>query len=338
MAFQKAVRTAKRAKIALDGPSGSGKTATALRLARGLAGPDGKVAVIDTERGSASLYAGRFGGEWDKDDELPDFSPKTLMDRLREAERLGYAAVVVDSLSHFWMGTGGELEMVDAAKKRSRSGDGFGAWKEVTPVHNELIQCILTLKTHIVCTMRTKTEWVVEQVQRGDKMVNTPRKIGLAPVQRDGMEYEFDLSMNMDNATGVVSKTRLEVTPLGAVFKEPGEALGEKIAAWLSGAPPPAAPPASVPTPAATPKKPALVVEVREGETEETARERTIYETAVELIGKANSLAQVDKVVASAKGKIGEREAALDTIGWDRKKYLQAPAWLDGPAEPGAAG
>jgi hypothetical protein len=141
---------------------------------------------------------------------------------------------VVDSLSHFWMGTGGELEMVDAAKKRSKSGDGFGAWKEVTPVHNELIQCILTLRAHVICTMRTKTEWVIEQNERGK---NAPRKVGTAPVQRDGMEYEFDLSLSMDGATGVVSKTRLEVAPLGTVYKEPGEALGEKIAAWLAGAP-----------------------------------------------------------------------------------------------------
>lgn len=248
MAFKKAVRTAKRAKIALDGPSGSGKTATALRLARGLVGPEGKVAVIDTERGSASLYAGRFGGEWDKDDELPDFSPKTLMDRLREAERAGYGAVVVDSLSHFWMGAGGELEMVDAAKKRSKSGDGFGAWKEVTPVHNELIQCILTLKAHVICTMRTKTEWVIEQNDRGK---NAPRRVGVAPVQRDGMEFEFDLIGDMDAATLVVAKTRLEVVPLGAVFKEPGEALGEKIAAWLADAAP--APVPEAPKPVAAP-------------------------------------------------------------------------------------
>lgn len=246
MSFRKAVRAAKRAKIAIDGPSGSGKTATALRLARGLAGPDGKVGVIDTERGSASLYAGRFGGEWDVDDELPDFSPKGLMERIRAAETAGYAALVVDSLSHFWMGAGGELEMVDAAKKRSRSGDGFGAWKEVTPIHNELIQCILTSRLHIVCTMRTKTEWVVEKNDQGK---NAPRKVGTAPVMRDGMEYEFDLYLMMDQASGVVSKTRLEAAPLGATFREPGEELGAKIAAWLASgaivAPAPAPQPAT---------------------------------------------------------------------------------------------
>lgn len=234
MSFKKAVRTAKRAKIALDGPSGSGKTATALRLARGLAGPDGKVAVIDTERGSASLYAGRFGGEWDVDDDLPDFSPKALMDRMRAAEAAGYAALVVDSFSHFWMGTGGELEMVDAVKKRSKSGDGFGAWREVTPIHNELIQCILTSKLHIVCCMRTKTEWLVEQNERGK---NAPRRIGTTPIQRDGTEFEFDVWGSMDGAALVVVKTRLEVVPLGLVLKEPGEEFGGRIATWLSGAP-----------------------------------------------------------------------------------------------------
>lgn len=248
MAFKPARRIAKKAKIALDGPSGSGKTATALRLARGLAGPDGKVAVIDTERGSASLYAGRFGGAWDVDDTMPDYSPKRLMEQIRDAERDGYAALVVDSLSHYWMAEGGELDMVDAAKKRSGKGDGFGAWKEVTPVHNQLIQCILTSKLHIVCTMRTKVEWVVEKNEAGK---NAPRKVGMAPIQRDGMDFEFDLYGNMDAATLVVNKTRLEVVPLGAVFREAGEALGEKIAAWLaSGA---EAPPPAKPAPAPTP-------------------------------------------------------------------------------------
>lgn len=240
MGFKKAQRTAKKAKIALDGPSGSGKTATALRLARGLAGPTGKVAVIDTERGSASLYAGRFGGDWDVDDDMADYSPKGLMARIKEAEAAGYAALVVDSLSHFWMGTGGELEMVDAAKKRSGKNDGFGAWKEVTPIHNDLIQCILTARLHIVCTMRTKVEWVIEKNEQGK---NAPKKIGTAPIQRDGMDFEFDLYAHMDEAGMVVAKTRLEVVPLGAVFREPGEVLGEKIAAWLSdAAPAPASP------------------------------------------------------------------------------------------------
>lgn len=305
MAFQKAVRTAKRAKIALSGPSGSGKTATALRLARGLVGPNGKVAVIDTERGSASLYAGRFGGEWDKDDELPDYSPKTLMDRLREAERLGYDAVVVDSLSHFWMGTGGELEMVDAAKKRSKSGDGFGAWKEVTPVHNELIQCILTARLHVVCTMRTKTEWVVEQNERGK---NAPRKVGTAPVQRDGMEYEFDLAGDMDGATMVVSKTRLEPIPLGAVFKEPGEALGEQLAAWLAGAPA-----ASEKT-----KQPAV----------------NVYQTARDLLKVAPTPAKVNELMKRAKGKTTPEEAVLlEDAARERLDQLRArnPIAGDGP-------
>jgi DNA polymerase III delta prime subunit len=302
MAFKQAVRTAKKAKIALDGPSGSGKTATALRLARGLAGPDGKVAVIDTERGSASLYAGRFGGAWDVDDEMPDYSPKGLMARIREAEAAGYAALVVDSLSHFWMGTGGELEMVDAAKKRT-GGNGFAGWKEVTPIHNDLIQCILTSRLHIVCTMRTKVEWVVEKDERGK---NVPKKIGTAPVQRDGMDFEFDLYAHMQEAEMVVAKTRLEVVPLNSTYREPGEALGEKIGAWLGGAPAAPEKPAPAPAPprAATPGVP-------------------VYEQAMAFLKGAEAPGKVDEALRRAKAKVTPIEyAALETVGRQRKEAL----------------
>lgn len=330
MSFKKAVRAAKRAKITLSGPSGSGKTATALRLARGLAGPDGKVAVIDTERGSASLYAGRFGGEWDKDDELPDFSPKTLMDRLREAERLGYAAVVVDSLSHFWMGKGGELEMVDAAKKRSKSGDGFGAWNEVTPVHNELIQCLLTVKLHVVCTMRTKTEWVIEQNERGK---NAPRKVGTAPVQRDGMEFEFDLAGDMDAATMVVSKTRLEPIPLGAVYKEAGEALGEQIARWLSDAP--NAQPAA---PAAGAARAAAGLDVREGESEEHAKQRQAGVFYAQLVKACSDAGQPDLTwKAWLRGNAISRQQEVTAVHLASFRARLADL-VSTQQEPGAAG
>ena len=51
--FVPATKEQAKARVALAGPSGSGKTWTALVLATVLA-QDGRIAVIDTERGSAS--------------------------------------------------------------------------------------------------------------------------------------------------------------------------------------------------------------------------------------------------------------------------------------------
>lgn len=320
MAFQKAVRSAKKARIGLIGPSGSGKSYTGLRLCAGLA-MGGKVAAVDTERGSLSLYSGRFA--FDVDADLPDFSPKTLIAKIREAEAAGYAALLIDSLSHFWMGKGGELEMVDAAKQRSKSKDGFGAWREVSPVHNELVNAILTSSMHIVTTLRVKTEYVVEQDERGR---SHPKKVGLAPVQKEGMEYEFDLTGDLDGATFVVTKTRLSEAGigLGAVFKEPGEELGEKIARWLSDAP----------APAAAPQKPAVPV----------------YEQALAFLKTAEAHRVVDEALRRAKPKVTEEEfkalevvarqrrAALDRVASPSENPIAGSEDDDGMDDPGAPG
>lgn len=244
MAFAKATKKQSRLRMSLFGPSGSGKTFTALSVASAF----GRIAVIDTERGSASKYADLF--DFDVL-ELNDYGPQKFVDAIKEASGAGYNVLVIDSLSHAWSGTGGVLELVDRAAKRSQSNNKFVAWGDVTPLHNQLIDTILTAPIHIIATMRSKTEYVLEKDDRGRTM---PRKVGLAPVQRDGMEYEFDVvgEMNMDNEL-VVSKSRA-VSLNGAVISKPGAALGETLKAWLSdGAT------VSVPAPALV-QKPAPVV------------------------------------------------------------------------------
>lgn len=236
LSFTKATKKQARLRLALIGPSGSGKTFTALTLAQGLGE---RVAVIDTERGSASKYADLFTFDVL---ELHSFSPLTYADAIVAAVAAGYPVIVVDSLSHAWMGKEGALEQVDRAAKRSQSSNNFAAWREVTPMHNQLVDTILQADAHIIATMRTKTEYVVEANERG-KMV--PRKIGMAPVQRDGLEYEFDIVGDMDLENNlIVSKTRM-VALAGAVIPKPGAPLAEKIRGWLTDGtalePPPAA-------------------------------------------------------------------------------------------------
>ncbi len=214
-------------RLALIGPSGSGKTYSALRIASHLAN-GGRVAVIDTEHGSASKYADIF----DFDTlELDTFSPQTYIDAIRAADQAGYSVLVIDSLSHAWIGKEGALELVDRAAKRSQSGNTFAAWRDVTPLHNALVDAILQSNCHIIATMRAKTEYAIEEDNRGKKV---PRKIGLAPVQRDGLEYEFDVVADMDvDNNMIVSKTRCPALH-GQVYAKPGENVAKILVDWLS--------------------------------------------------------------------------------------------------------
>lgn len=225
--FTKATKSQSRGRIAFMGSSGSGKTYTSLKVAKVLA-QGGKVAVIDSERGSASKYASIF--DFDVLN-LEAFSPEVYIEAILAAEKAGYAVCVIDSLTHAWSGVGGALEMVDQAVARSRSSNSFAAWREVTPVHNRLVDTMLRSRCHIITTMRTKTEYVIEEDARGKK---TPRKIGMAPIQRDGMEYEFDIvgDMDADNRL-IISKTRCPELRR-AVIETPGEEFAQTILNWLT--------------------------------------------------------------------------------------------------------
>ena len=222
--FEKATRKRSRLRLALCGSAGSGKTYTALTIAKELGE---RVAVLDTERGSASKYADRFGFDVV---ELSNYHPRKYVEVIEAAEAAGYDTLVIDSLTHAWSGKGGALELVDQAAARSKSRNSFAAWREVTPLHNELVDAILGSGVHIIVTMRSKTEYVLEDNGRGGKV---PRKIGMAPVQRDGMEYEFDLVADLDQAhTLVVTKSRIpEVAD--AVIKEPGPKFAKVLAKWV---------------------------------------------------------------------------------------------------------
>lgn len=197
MSFQlrPASKVALKARVALVGPSGSGKTYSALEAALALVGGEiGKVAVIDTERGSAALYADEFGeflhGVLD-----PPYTPEAYLAAFQASADAGAEVLIVDSLSHAWSGAGGILEMVDDAAARNR-GNSFAGWRDATPEHNRLVDSLLRWPGHVIVTMRAKTEYVIEEDDRGKKV---PRKVGLAPEQRKGMEYEMDVVADVDH-------------------------------------------------------------------------------------------------------------------------------------------
>ena len=225
--FKKAQRKGIYARIAILGPTGGGKTYSALSIATGLVEGSGKrIAVIDTERSSADRYADVF--DFDKLD-LTMYSPDTYVEAIKAIDPEVYGAVVIDSLTHAWTGKDGALEQVDKAAVRSGGGNKFAGWRDVTPMHNRLVDAMLSIQAHLVVTMRSKMEYILEEDERGRKV---PKKVGMAPIQRDGMEYELDIvgDMTTDNKM-VISKSRASFLA-GEVINKPGVELGRRILEW----------------------------------------------------------------------------------------------------------
>jgi hypothetical protein len=230
--FQKATKSAAKLRAALFGPSGAGKTFTALRLAAGLGGP---IAVIDTERGSASKYADRFSFDVL---ELEHAAVANYQGAIAAAAAARYPVLIIDSLSHGWQELLQEVDRLAAAKYR---GSTWSAWSEGTPKQRALVNAILSYPGHVIATMRSRTEWGVEADAKGKQK---PVRIGLAPEQGKGIEYEFDLLLELSpEHLGLVLKDRTGRFQ-DAVIERPGEEFGQALAAWLAAAAP------DVPSPA----------------------------------------------------------------------------------------
>ena len=237
--FKKATKAAAKLRAAFFGPSGAGKTFSALRVATGLGGP---IAVIDTERGSASKYSDRFA--FDVLD-LEDQSIEGYVSAIAMAAEGGYRVLVIDSLSHGWQDLTAEVEKLAKAKYR---GNTWSAWSEGTPLQRRLVNAILGFPGHIIATMRSKTEWTT--VDRNGK--KTPQRVGLAPEQGKGIEYEFDLLVEISvEHIGQVIKDRTGKFQ-DKLIDKPGEQFGQQLAAWLADgetAPAPAPKPEPAPAP-----------------------------------------------------------------------------------------
>lgn len=223
MAFKKATKKRSKLRLAFIGPSGSGKTYSALKVASGLGK---KIALIDTEGSSASLYADEFSFD---EDTLRTFHPREFIKRIKDAEDSGYDVLVIDSLSHAWFGTEGALELVNKEQTRSRNNNSFTAWRNVTPLHNQLVNSILQSKIHIIATMRAKEKYVMEE----DGGKNKIKKLGLEAIQRDGLNYEFTIVADMDmDHNMIISKTRMKSLD-GAIINRPGVEFAQQLIDWL---------------------------------------------------------------------------------------------------------
>jgi len=185
------------------GPTGSGKTWTALEIATAMGG---KIAFIDTERQSADNYADDFDFDVIQ---LHSYSVQNYIDAINDASSEGYDNLIIDSLSHAWAGKDGILEFVDLETKKSKAQNSYVTWRKATPLHNQFIDNILVYPGNIIATMRSKMEYVMEENDKGKKV---PKKIGLQPIQRADVEYEFQIIGDMSPEHDlVIAKSRVSV-------------------------------------------------------------------------------------------------------------------------------
>ncbi len=234
--FKPAERVESRLNFGLAGPSGSGKTVAALRMAYGLTGDWGKVFCIDTEHGSASLYQGdeRWTiGQFMHFNLDKPYSPERYIKVIEAAVRAGAEVIIIDQISHAWSGSGGVLDIKEKAE-RSGKYNSYTAWSVATPEHNRLFETILTSPVHMICTMRSKTEYAFDPTAKGRNKV---KKLGLAPVQRNDTEYEWTVLLDLDRDThkAAVSKTRSPVVIDGEEY-EVDEELGRGFLKYLQSA------------------------------------------------------------------------------------------------------
>ena len=224
MQLQKAQHKQAVIKLALQGPSGSGKTYSSLLLASGLVEGWSQIAVIDTENNSSHLYS--HLGNFNVLSLTEPFSPERYIEAIEVCEKAGMKAVIIDSISQEWEGSGGIIET-----HGNMAGNSFTNWNKVTPRHNAFVQKMLQSPAHIIATIRSKQDYIL--TDKNGKMV--PEKVGLKGVTRDGMDYEFTLVLDLDikhQATASKDRTGLFTNPLPFLITE---STGNRIKLWCQG-------------------------------------------------------------------------------------------------------
>ncbi len=218
--FKKASKEAVYLKLAITGPSGSGKTTAALRLARGLIGDKGKIAVIDTENSSSLLYADAYDFEVCVIE--PPYTEEKFTDAISDAVASKFDCVIVDSFSHVW-----QAILDYKSKLDMRGGNSYTNWANAGNKFENVLQAILNSKIHVICCMRSKMDYAIDTDERGKKSI---RKVGLAPVMRDGIEFEFSLVLDLDMSHKAIAskdRTRMFDGKISEITEETGVALND---------------------------------------------------------------------------------------------------------------
>lgn len=222
--LQRATRKKTKLRLNLSAPAGAGKTYSALLMAKGLVGDWEKIAVIDTENGSASLYD--HLGQFNVIDLAPPFTPERYIEAIDACVSAGMECIIIDSSSHEWNGPGGCIDLNEKLAQAKYRNNTWSAWNETTPRHDAFVSKVLHAPCHVITCTRSKMETVMGE---GNKV----KKLGMKDIQREGWEYELtvSLSIDRDTHTAIASKDRTELFE----GKDPfiiTEATGQLIRNW----------------------------------------------------------------------------------------------------------
>ena len=229
--FKEAQRQKVKLKLAITGVSGSGKTFSALKIAKGMIGPNGRIGVIDTENRSASLYSDLPGMPKFVTLELsPPFTSERYINAIRAAESAGIDVLIIDSIYHQWKGQGGILDRKEQEQLAKPNANGFTLFSKFTPEHQKFIQSMLQCQMHVIATIRSKQEYGMAKDEKTGKM--GVQKLGLAPEQRDGIEYEFTTVFDL-NGDHIASASKDRTNLFDGKHFQIGEETGEMLMKWV---------------------------------------------------------------------------------------------------------
>jgi len=203
MELKKASKKKVKLKVGFSGASGFGKTYSALLMAYGVTGDWSKIAVIDTENGSADLYSNL--GEYNTLTLSPPFSPERYIQAIKTCENSGIELIIIDSITHEWDGSGGCLEIADSVTQASQSKNSYMAWAKVTPRHKAFIDSILQSQCHIFTTVRRKQDY---DLIKNDSNKLQVVKVGTKEITREGFEYEITLNFEFQSANHMVTASK----------------------------------------------------------------------------------------------------------------------------------
>jgi hypothetical protein len=224
MKLQKAERHQVKLKLGLSGASGFGKTYSALILAFGITNDWEKIAIIDTENNSASLYS--HLGEFNVLTLHQPYSPERYIQAIDACGKAKMEVVIIDSISHEWNGKGGCLEI------HEQLGGRFQDWAKISPRHQAFIDKILSSNTHIITTVRRKIDYSMEADMNGKSKVV---KHGTKEITREGFEYELTANFELLNDKHIAKASKDRT---GLFMDKPefiiNSATGKKLMEWCN--------------------------------------------------------------------------------------------------------
>ncbi len=242
--FKQASKESGYLRVVMHGSPGAGKTWSALKLAHYLQTlyeyPENSIALADTERGSASKYAGEsFDDEGNKFNFLTvgdeffggDYSIAKFNKMMSEVEKSKIPILIIDSMSMFWNGTNGITEFVDEQAAKMKGGNSFVAWKAGDKLYKQMVQSLTAHKGHIICTLRSKLAYEQKTNENGRKEI---QRLGMAPEMRDHFISELDVECYLDEEHNLtIGKTRCNAVD-GKMFKKPGKDFAKALFEWSS--------------------------------------------------------------------------------------------------------